>query len=251
MKSALLALLVVSAACGDNAPYSYPVDAGNDARADAGRLDAAIDAHIDAAQPPPQQRGCSNMGNLPDAMTAVLTDDDPIPSALLVELQEQHVGDKHSPRAWVIPAGAFCLTGGTGTLNNGIWTMTGNQNTKLEAPFPIPWGTTIDAIELFYIRQSISLSSYTLTLKETKLRQGQPVTVTTPVTVAQNNGVQYPNIDTLAANAGSGHGLTYTVPSFLTPPFDVYSYRWQLDVFQNAAPFDAQLLGMVVFTHRH
>jgi len=107
MKTALLALLAV-VACGDDMSYTQ-VDAGADA---AIRVDAALDAPVDAATKPPiQQRGCSSMGNLPDAMTAVLTDNDPIPSALLVELQEQHVGDKHSPRAWVIPAGAFCQIG--------------------------------------------------------------------------------------------------------------------------------------------
>lgn len=232
------------AACGDSYP-SLVVDAGPVPD------DAAIhrDASAPDAAPPLQQRGCSNMGNLPLAMTAVLTDDDPVPSALLVELQEQHVGDKHPVRSWVIPAGAFCLTSGTGVLANGIWTLT-STNTTLEAPFPLPHGTTFTAQEFYYIRQSVSVSTYTMRLKESVLKVGQPLVVNTPMTVAQNNGVNYPSIDSAAANAGSGHGLPYTVPSDLNPPFNEIALRLEFKVFQNAVPFDAQFLGVAVFVQK-
>lgn len=242
-----IAFLLAIAACGDN--NAYPVDAPPD---------AAVDGAVDAGQPdtppdatdatPQTQRGCSNMGNLPDAMTAVLTEADPVPSALLVELQEMHVGDKHAPRSWVVPAGAFCLTGGTGTLNNGVWSMTAT-NTKLEAPLVLPHGTTIDAVVLYYIRQAVSLSGYTLTLKSRSLQNGQPLADVAAFAITQNNGTAYPNIDSILGNASGTPGLPYTVP-----PFIAASTALRLEVVAvqlGPGAFDAQLLGVVLLVRRH
>lgn len=89
------------------APRDLPVgDAGVDAQ--------LVDAHLDAARP--QNYGCA-MGNLPTSRTITLNPSDPVPSALLNEIQDQFVGRKTTqysarffPSTWMTGGGAFTAT---------------------------------------------------------------------------------------------------------------------------------------------
>lgn len=88
----LSALILTLAACS-----VYPGDVPTDAHVVVAHADARADATPDAAQQPPAPAEGCLMGNLPDARTVTLGTNDPIPPALLDELQDMHAGDKRKP----------------------------------------------------------------------------------------------------------------------------------------------------------
>jgi len=85
MKALLISIAL--AGCTSSVPAQYEPDAGV----------LLPDSHVDAAPAPPRQIGCG-MGNLPDSRTATLTPSDPLPSALIDEIQDQIIG--HKRKVW-------------------------------------------------------------------------------------------------------------------------------------------------------
>ena len=146
-KLSLVLLIAFAAACGDN----YVAELSPDAAVDAAPI------VVDAA--PQQQRGCS-MGNLPNAVTIVLGDNDPVPSSLLNELQEIAVAGNYKPQTLNIGGEAFCIDLGAPTRVGSLWTfqvrgINGNPFTvpndashnRLAYAIPLPVGTTIRSIK--------------------------------------------------------------------------------------------------------
>jgi hypothetical protein len=87
----IIALLAVAVGCGTDRYAAPSVPPDSAVVLDAAMADAAHDAAPpDAAVPPPL--GCDDMGNLPGSRTITLTPGDPVPSALLDEMQDMIVG---------------------------------------------------------------------------------------------------------------------------------------------------------------
>ena len=80
--------------------------------------------------------------NLPTARSLTLAATDPVPSALLNEVQDQFVGAKHPQLEVPVPACEWQLeSGGAASLGAGIWTFGAASN--ISAPIRAPIGTRI------------------------------------------------------------------------------------------------------------
>lgn len=103
-----IVLLAIASACGAE-PSALPPDAAQLPADAAMPADAALprDAAIDTPAPEPESRGC--MGNLPNSRTVTVNTGDPVPPALLNELQDMIVGRKRAP--WKRPVGVICMGG--------------------------------------------------------------------------------------------------------------------------------------------
>lgn len=189
--------------------------------------------------------GC--MGNLPVSRSLTLSPSDPIPSALLNEIQDAVIGAKHPTAAIVVPASSFCLVSGTATLADGVWTMTSNTPV-LEAGIGIPGGDTVVAILGFYIRHSsVTGSTYRLRLRKRIVDTGLPGTASDIVDTTENNGVNFPNLDHWLVNSAP---LPYTVSDPQVAPFHIEQNWLEVSANQGGATFDAKLYAVAVFTTR-
>src|SRR3954469_10026954 len=143
MKALLISIAL--AACTSAVPAQYEPDAGvRDSDAS-----VAPDNAITDAGPNAPKDGC-NMGNLPISRTITLTPADPVPSALLDELQDRDIASSGTRKIF-IAAAAFCDSGsgsgaGTAALNNDVWTLTNAREVSTSLSLPV--GTTITNIRL-------------------------------------------------------------------------------------------------------
>jgi hypothetical protein len=134
MLNRILFLLLASCASQSSEGFDPPPDAGT--------------TSIDAAQPLPDAivvapQGCI-MGNLPEARTLTLVDNDSLPSALIDELQDMHVGDRRKlfSREYFTPCWAATGTAPTLVVNPAgagpaipVWKIPTGQTVSARIPY--------------------------------------------------------------------------------------------------------------------
>lgn len=98
----------------------------------------------DAGQPAEEDTG-GCMGNLPLNRTASLGPDDPVPSALLNEIQDMIELGAHGPKFIVLGGESFSLRLGTGTEVDGHWTFSAVP-AVLRCNLPLPAGATVTSL---------------------------------------------------------------------------------------------------------
>lgn len=143
-----LSFILILCACGDVAA-GYPlVDASV-------AVDGAVTADAITKRPPTGD--C--MGNLPFSRTDTHVDGDPLAPALVDEIQDLHVGDRHTNRVYKTYLSQWVSVGGTGTavcdLNpsglslDPVWKLTANHVYGANIPY-WPGQTFVDfSIELW------------------------------------------------------------------------------------------------------
>lgn len=134
MKKSTLAILVLCACA------SAPVEQDAQA-ADASEPDAGVYVPPDAPPDAPKESGCV-MGNLPKSRTNTVDDSDPVPSALLDELQDQFVGDTRTdfyrsglPFCWVSTAGAPTIVQNPAGIFQPVWHIPSGALVEASIPF--------------------------------------------------------------------------------------------------------------------
>jgi hypothetical protein len=208
MKKSLLALLLV--AC-TSPSYDAAPDAG-----------VTIDAAV------PQNRGCP-LGNLPLARSINFANGDPIPSALLNEMQDQIVGNKFAPELVGIGGSGFQLIAGTGTQADDGWTSL-NSSTRLVANLCIPTGIRI--LQISWSQVGSGSGNATMKLRTRELvHSSSAVTVSTD-TISSGSGF---------INHGMSSGLPYDIPAFITG--NVTSVWLEFNTTDTGATFLGALVG--------
>lgn len=122
-----LSILFLLSTCGCLGDDREPID------------DAAVP--VDAPKPP--QSGCL-MGSLPTSRTITLIPGDPIPSAVINELQDQFVGDKRAifrrqffPTCWKSTGTAPTLVANPGSYGTPVWLIPTGQTVTTRIPYEI------------------------------------------------------------------------------------------------------------------
>lgn len=143
----MLAFILALSACSPDQAIST-IDAAQ-------HYDAAIDTPADA----PAWSGC--MGTLPFSRTTTINTGDPLPAALVNEIQDNIVGDKHTDRVLVIMGTEFCVSEGAPTRTSpggnpsaAEWNMPTTTPGSLVVDLGLPVGTTVTSTKVSYNRNS-------------------------------------------------------------------------------------------------
>lgn len=155
----------------------------------------------------------AEMGNLPGSRTITINLGDPVPSSLLNELQDQHVGNKFASRTLFIPAAGFCALGGGVALNgmailqgNGFWSASnvtigasGFSTISYQAPISLTPGTSINTITAYYVQSDSFADNHTVSIRSLLLSGvGSAVPATTnPITTSAGGATTFPNLKQL------------------------------------------------------
>lgn len=119
------------------------------------------------------------MGNLPTSRTLTLVSSDPIPSALLNELQDQHVGSKHPNRPLFIGGADWVVDAGTATRVGNVWTFPTTGTNRLVACLKLWPGTRISNLLWSYNRNSNNVSGeFDISLARRSFGDGGATTAT-------------------------------------------------------------------------
>jgi len=122
----------------------------------------APDAATTPDAAPPQNHGC-DMGNLPESRTITLGPDDPVPSALLDELQDMHTGDRRKTfvrqffPSFLVQTGWGAIANVTaGGVTRPAITSTGASTTGLLS-VPIEVGDRMKSIRMFVCGNGVAV----------------------------------------------------------------------------------------------
>lgn len=210
MKALLVCLAL--AACSSS-PATYEPDAGT-------TPDAA----------PVRENGCA-MGNLPLARTDTFTTADPIPPAILNELQDMVMLGAMGNTLYFIGAADFCLETGTGTLAAGIWTIANTGTNRLSMAIRLPVGTTIEDVS-FFVGDAGGAAGSAL-LRKRSMNDGG----ITNQTIGNTFGTVGPGTTGSLAIGGTG---TLSLPTVVTT---LFSYTLEI-TFSGVQPSTPTLLGV-------
>lgn len=91
------------------------------------------------------------MGNLPLSRTATINTGDPIPPALINEMEDMIIGGRYGSQLIVVSGAGFLLRSGTGTETDGRWSFT-VVPAVLHCQLWLTPGMTIEELDTFYNR---------------------------------------------------------------------------------------------------